>query len=409
MVVVVFERKRALARRGGRGAGVESRGTCWRTWVFVALCRRARRRCVERWHRGAKRRRIGATVAGSVVGVRDRPSVRARGKRDRGRERTTVDALSPRWARRVRAGRGRARRGGSFFRPIASTAIAAIGRPSHDENERSGGRGGPSGEREWAHGAAAPTRHCERVGPLCAHAGADRRREPTRSADELAGAGPGRRELTAEEPQRAGPTMAGGGAAGAVVGAILGQQTGRTVEVTNSFELAITDGGHVDREYFVTKQTQCAVLPRSAAVAVAGRGLTRSCEPGCYAVCRGSPQSGKCSPHSSLSGGMPRRPRPARRTSVSTPRSATDAARWPAAGGAQAHAGAATKDTRVGGARRCSNSTRAHCFCKWTPRSPRSPRSSRSSCSSPSWMPPRVRRARCGQRAARVAGTVRRS
>jgi hypothetical protein len=51
-----------------------------------------------------------------------------------------------------------------------------------------------------------------------------------------------------------------------VVGALLGQQSGRTVEVSNSFELALTDADRLDRAYLVTKQTQCACTTAMARV-----------------------------------------------------------------------------------------------------------------------------------------------
>ena len=47
------------------------------------------------------------------------------------------------------------------------------------------------------------------------------------------------------------------GAHVAVVGALLGQQTGRTIEVSNSFELALTPAGKLDSEYARTKRDQC--------------------------------------------------------------------------------------------------------------------------------------------------------
>ena len=44
-----------------------------------------------------------------------------------------------------------------------------------------------------------------------------------------------------------------------VIGALLGEQAGRTIEVANSFELALTAAGTLDRAYLVTKQAQCNV------------------------------------------------------------------------------------------------------------------------------------------------------
>jgi COP9 signalosome complex subunit 6 len=49
-----------------------------------------------------------------------------------------------------------------------------------------------------------------------------------------------------------------------VIGALVGTQTGREVEITNSFELAfeIVDGKViVNVDYFTTKQDQCMSLP----------------------------------------------------------------------------------------------------------------------------------------------------
>ena len=43
----------------------------------------------------------------------------------------------------------------------------------------------------------------------------------------------------------------------AVVGALLGQHNGRTIDVSNSFELVIHPTGQLDREFFLAKQTQC--------------------------------------------------------------------------------------------------------------------------------------------------------
>ena len=48
----------------------------------------------------------------------------------------------------------------------------------------------------------------------------------------------------------------------AVLGAIIGQQKGRNIEVFNSFELLfdIVDGNIiVDREYYNTKEEQCKI------------------------------------------------------------------------------------------------------------------------------------------------------
>jgi COP9 signalosome complex subunit 6 len=46
-----------------------------------------------------------------------------------------------------------------------------------------------------------------------------------------------------------------------VIGGLLGIQTGRNVEITNSFELVTTGSGHdvaIDIAYLITKQEQCA-------------------------------------------------------------------------------------------------------------------------------------------------------
>ena len=45
-----------------------------------------------------------------------------------------------------------------------------------------------------------------------------------------------------------------------VLGALLGRQSGRDVEITNSYELAydlVDERIHINNEYFVTKQEQC--------------------------------------------------------------------------------------------------------------------------------------------------------
>jgi len=46
-----------------------------------------------------------------------------------------------------------------------------------------------------------------------------------------------------------------------VIGALLGVQTGRSIEIINSFELVYTVDAHgrvqLDNEYFATKQEQC--------------------------------------------------------------------------------------------------------------------------------------------------------
>jgi COP9 signalosome complex subunit 6 len=43
----------------------------------------------------------------------------------------------------------------------------------------------------------------------------------------------------------------------AVLGALLGTQTGREVEIVNTFELA-TDGGALDHGYLLSRKDQCA-------------------------------------------------------------------------------------------------------------------------------------------------------
>ena len=46
----------------------------------------------------------------------------------------------------------------------------------------------------------------------------------------------------------------------AVYGALIGVQSGRDVEITNSFELAVSDALEVDHGLFVTRRDQCALL-----------------------------------------------------------------------------------------------------------------------------------------------------
>jgi len=46
----------------------------------------------------------------------------------------------------------------------------------------------------------------------------------------------------------------------AVVGAMIGKQEGRNIEVMNSFELlfhTVEDQIHIDKEYYYTKEEQC--------------------------------------------------------------------------------------------------------------------------------------------------------
>lgn len=45
-----------------------------------------------------------------------------------------------------------------------------------------------------------------------------------------------------------------------VIGALIGKQEGRNIEVMNSFELlshTIDDRVHIDKEYYYTKEEQC--------------------------------------------------------------------------------------------------------------------------------------------------------
>ena len=45
-----------------------------------------------------------------------------------------------------------------------------------------------------------------------------------------------------------------------VIGALIGKQEGRNIEVMNSFELLshiIDDRVHIDKEYYYTKEEQC--------------------------------------------------------------------------------------------------------------------------------------------------------
>lgn len=46
----------------------------------------------------------------------------------------------------------------------------------------------------------------------------------------------------------------------AVIGAMIGKQEGRNIEVMNSFELlshTVDDRVHIDKEYYYTKEEQC--------------------------------------------------------------------------------------------------------------------------------------------------------
>lgn len=45
-----------------------------------------------------------------------------------------------------------------------------------------------------------------------------------------------------------------------VIGALIGKQEGRNIEVMNSFELlshTVDDRAHIDKEYYYTKEEQC--------------------------------------------------------------------------------------------------------------------------------------------------------
>lgn len=47
---------------------------------------------------------------------------------------------------------------------------------------------------------------------------------------------------------------------GSVIGALIGKQEGRNIEVMNSFELlfhTVEDRIHIDKEYYYTKEEQC--------------------------------------------------------------------------------------------------------------------------------------------------------
>lgn len=48
-----------------------------------------------------------------------------------------------------------------------------------------------------------------------------------------------------------------------VIGALIGKQEGRNIEVMNSFELlshTIDDRVHIDKEYYYTKEEQCKLF-----------------------------------------------------------------------------------------------------------------------------------------------------
>lgn len=48
-----------------------------------------------------------------------------------------------------------------------------------------------------------------------------------------------------------------------VIGALIGKQEGRNIEVMNSFELlshTIDERVHIDKEYYYTKEEQCKLL-----------------------------------------------------------------------------------------------------------------------------------------------------
>lgn len=48
-----------------------------------------------------------------------------------------------------------------------------------------------------------------------------------------------------------------------VIGALIGKQEGRNIEVMNSFELlshTIDDRVHIDKEYYYTKEEQCKLV-----------------------------------------------------------------------------------------------------------------------------------------------------
>lgn len=48
-----------------------------------------------------------------------------------------------------------------------------------------------------------------------------------------------------------------------VIGALIGKQEGRNIEVMNSFELlshTIDDRVHIDKEYYYTKEEQCKMF-----------------------------------------------------------------------------------------------------------------------------------------------------
>lgn len=48
-----------------------------------------------------------------------------------------------------------------------------------------------------------------------------------------------------------------------MIGALIGKQEGRNIEVMNSFELlshTIDDRVHIDKEYYYTKEEQCEYL-----------------------------------------------------------------------------------------------------------------------------------------------------
>lgn len=48
-----------------------------------------------------------------------------------------------------------------------------------------------------------------------------------------------------------------------VIGALIGKQEGRNIEVMNSFELlsaTVDDRVHIDKEYYYTKEEQCEYM-----------------------------------------------------------------------------------------------------------------------------------------------------
>lgn len=108
-----------------------------------------------------------------------------------------------------------------------------------------------------------------------------------------------------------------------VIGALIGKQEGRNIEVMNSFELlshTIDDRVHIDKEYYYTKEEQCECI---APLPVARDGVSTVCFFIMINVFPYSLKSNRCSKTWSSWAGTPQAVLPTSPTFTSTSRSAT--------------------------------------------------------------------------------------